>query len=121
MTRPREATATLLMESFEKSKGSGLTAKKLLQLEESPDELRKTSVRDLSIASGVLIDKSRLLQNESTSVVEVRSSFTFEDFNASVRAKQAECRERQEARTIDLERDVTPSATDEGTADEGNE
>jgi hypothetical protein len=93
------------------AKSAELTARKLRQLDESPDELRKVSVKDLSLSTAILLDKARLLQGEATAVVEHRPALTFESYQQSIR-------EMQEARTIELERDVTPSTTDEGTAKE---
>jgi len=66
---------------------------KLCQIEDSEEELSKTSLKDIAISSGITIQNASLLSGNATSVVEHRSGPTLEDamaFRDSIRQRIAD-------------------------------
>jgi hypothetical protein len=70
------------------AKAVELTSRKLKQLDDDPEALAKTGIKDISLSAAILIDKARLLASEPTSIIENRNSPSREEYREFLRKAQ---------------------------------
>lgn len=79
--------------------------KKLDQIDEDEEELKKVSLRDLAIGGAINVDKSLGLSGKAAMIIEHRKGLTIEDAQAAIAAarEEAQRRLRESSMTVDAE------------------
>ncbi|MDA0768252.1 MAG: hypothetical protein O3A92_15695 [Verrucomicrobia bacterium] len=90
--RRRTANAT----AATAAKAVELTARKLQLLDDDPEALAKTGIKDVCLSAAILIDKARLLAGEATEVHEIRRAFSFEEYREFLRKAQGRVLDAEE-------------------------
>jgi len=82
---------------------ANLLEKKIDQLEDDPDELAKTSLKDITLSMGIALDKAAMLSGMPTAVIEHRSGPTIEDAMKEIQAARDRVAEKRRAQCIEAE------------------
>lgn len=76
---------------------------KVDQLEDDPEKLSATSLKDITLSIGISLDKAAMLSGMPTTVIEHRTGPTIEDAQREIQAARDRLAERAKVQCIDAE------------------